>query len=559
MTAIQAGLFSAILTAFVVQTYPMLQTGDTTNQLIALGVSAQLSAAGASIPRVINDTLSSFESPSSLAPSLPVRWINILFFLSLVSSLAAALFGILAKQWIREYLNWNAPLADPRENVLVRQMRLEGWEAWNVEATIAAIPALLEFAMVLFLVGIVTLLWTLDDVVAVVVTVVVSIFLGIVSTFTVFPIIFRQCPYKSPTAWVCLRLCDIVRDLAWILSHPISEFYKIPGVERWAPTHKTWRARDLAYTQLSKTWWNSADILAAAGKELARERVNLKPDGSYSDDVDYQVRFNVSSSEARAVLRDILEASCLLRALSWVRRAAQDTKVRIYIEECLDSIHHTPHNPDQARSSHLPALTTWYLLLAMQRDNLDEPLRILPKVRDDAEETGTARSDVTYLRRQLQVAETDTSEDSSGSILHLSGKPHVDAWPSHLENMLQAPLILGILASDLKHMVAALPDMLKAQPSQPSLSRRVVDADTHLRRIYELVNALLAMTEQGASLAYLRGDTGLEPLRTMLCDEVVQKRIDERAPGLRVQTLRLVCLIGRASVEDEDHKLGMTI
>lgn len=53
---------------------------------------------------------------SSSAPPLPsldfvadsaTRWINTLWFLSLVFSLASALFGIMVKQWIREYMQWN--------------------------------------------------------------------------------------------------------------------------------------------------------------------------------------------------------------------------------------------------------------------------------------------------------------------------------------------------------------------------------------------------------------------------------------------------------------------
>ena len=200
----KAGLFSAILSAFVVQTYPLLQpdSSDATNQLLAYGFSSQRRQS--SIPSVINSTMNAFLEYSPFTPSTSARWINSLFFTSLVLSLAAALLGILAKQWIREYMQWNSPLAAPRENVLVRQMRFEAWEAWNVAATISAVPALLEVAMILFLTGMVILLWTLDDVVAICVTAVVSAFLLVVSAFTILPVLFRRCPYRSPTAWACV-------------------------------------------------------------------------------------------------------------------------------------------------------------------------------------------------------------------------------------------------------------------------------------------------------------------------------------------------------------------
>ncbi|GJE85033.1 hypothetical protein PsYK624_011100 [Phanerochaete sordida] len=116
-----AGLFSAFLTAFVVQTYPMLTDDDfsATNQLLALGISMQLQLAGTIIPAAVNYTLTSLIDAQPFSAPTSARVINILFFLSLVLSLSAALFGILAKQWLREYLRWNSPLALPRENVLV--------------------------------------------------------------------------------------------------------------------------------------------------------------------------------------------------------------------------------------------------------------------------------------------------------------------------------------------------------------------------------------------------------------------------------------------------------
>ncbi|EKM51782.1 uncharacterized protein PHACADRAFT_60254, partial [Phanerochaete carnosa HHB-10118-sp] len=186
-----AGLFSAILTAFITQTYPSLQPSglDTTNQLLALSIQTHLYTTGTVLPDSLNPDLISHAaiSPTPFTPSASVRWINTLFFLSLLFSLAAALFGILAKQWLREYMKWNSPSATPRENVLVRQIRIEAWEAWRVAAIISTIPILLELGMFEFLAGIIILLWTLDDVVAQVITFFGAVFTGIICAFTVTP------------------------------------------------------------------------------------------------------------------------------------------------------------------------------------------------------------------------------------------------------------------------------------------------------------------------------------------------------------------------------------
>ncbi|GJE97448.1 hypothetical protein PsYK624_136670 [Phanerochaete sordida] len=229
-----AGLFSAFLTAFVVQTYPMLIDDDssTTNQLLALSVSMQIRSTGTIIPSTVNSTLTSLIDAQPFSPPTSVRAINILFFLSLVLSLSAALFGILAKQWLREYLRWNSPLALPRENVLVRQDRFEAWKSWNVDATISSIPAILELAMVLFLCGVMVLLWTLDNIVAIIITVFSALFLVAAAMFTLLPIIYKRCPYKSPTAWACVAACQAMRRLFIYVAASFTE--------RWGELQEEW-------------------------------------------------------------------------------------------------------------------------------------------------------------------------------------------------------------------------------------------------------------------------------------------------------------------------------
>ena len=264
----KAGLFSAILTAFVVQTYPQLQPDNstTTNDLLAINnqlLIQGLVSHGTSfyIPPILNSTMSSILDAQPFTPPASARWINALFFTSLVLSLAAALFGILAKQWLREYMQWNSPLATPRENVIIRQFRFEAWESWNAAATIAAVPALLEIAMILFLVGMIILLWTLDDVVAMVLTVVVSLFLSVVSVFTVLPIFVRRCPYKSPTAWALVAASYGTQFMfsfifRWLEGHAkllrrrwtfLSSHFYLRGIRFWLPGSQSMvnRVKDL--------------------------------------------------------------------------------------------------------------------------------------------------------------------------------------------------------------------------------------------------------------------------------------------------------------------------
>ena len=153
----QAGLFSAVLTAFLAQSYQSLQP-DTSAQL--LGRISQQLGSFTIAQSFVNSTFFPDNLPPFQPPSSAIA-INSLWFLSLVFSLAAALFGILAKEWLREFLQWNAVLASPRENVLIRQIRFEEWQGWHVSTLISAIPALVEIAVILFLVGMAIFVWTL--------------------------------------------------------------------------------------------------------------------------------------------------------------------------------------------------------------------------------------------------------------------------------------------------------------------------------------------------------------------------------------------------------------
>ena len=280
----------------------MLQAdnSDTTNQLLAFSVSTQLRTARTIISDTLNNTLASLAdaASTSFSPSTATRWINILFFLSLVFSLAAALFSILAKQWIREYIKRNSPLALPRENVLFRRVRIEAWEDWHVPMILSFILILLELGMILFLAGVIIplRLWTLDDVVAKVVTVSISIFLGAFTAFTALPI-FKRCPYRSPTVWACLMLLKFISLVlvSWGIRLRIYQLYdgaRTPDRDRQATSAdpdpllvaRSWRKLDPVHPHYRSSHWGIMDwpnyrLDEAARLELSREMADFKESG----------------------------------------------------------------------------------------------------------------------------------------------------------------------------------------------------------------------------------------------------------------------------------------
>lgn len=176
----QAGLFSAVLTMFIAQTYlllqpdPMQPTVDILQQILL-----QMQVA-------VNQTQLSLVSTSApFYPSTSSITVNILF-LSLLLSLASALFVILLKQWFCEYLSW-VQLPRVKSPVALRQFRFASLSSWGVHGIVASLPALLEAAVVLFVCGLMVLLWTMNGVVASTVTVAAALLLAAVVLPTILP------------------------------------------------------------------------------------------------------------------------------------------------------------------------------------------------------------------------------------------------------------------------------------------------------------------------------------------------------------------------------------
>ncbi|KAK0215381.1 hypothetical protein IW262DRAFT_1496358 [Armillaria fumosa] len=186
-----AGLFSAVATAFIIDSYKWLLSTD---------------------------------SDATFLPAQVRKRINIYWFSSLLLALSSASTGMLYKQWLREYIRDVG--RSSIDTLSIRQMRLEGLSAWKVKAIIATIPLFLQAALLLFFIGVLELLWPLEKTVAIPLTIIVAIVVLFLLFTTIAPsaqycyVILHtssghlppQCLYKSSQAWVLVKL------LHWIFS-----------------------------------------------------------------------------------------------------------------------------------------------------------------------------------------------------------------------------------------------------------------------------------------------------------------------------------------------------
>ncbi|KZV90740.1 hypothetical protein EXIGLDRAFT_577262, partial [Exidia glandulosa HHB12029] len=151
------GLFSAVVTSFLIDSYKLLQPqpqqpNDIVIALRALVLSSNNSAAIRS--------LSASQPAPAVTPPHIVLVINVFWFTSLFLSLATALLCILVKQWLDEYsARTRASSQNPKHWARRRAFYFRGIDTWGINGIISLLPLLLHSALFLFFGGIVALLW----------------------------------------------------------------------------------------------------------------------------------------------------------------------------------------------------------------------------------------------------------------------------------------------------------------------------------------------------------------------------------------------------------------
>ncbi|GJE95370.1 hypothetical protein PsYK624_115540 [Phanerochaete sordida] len=144
-----AGLFSAVVTTFVVATYPSLMP-DNTDELVFL-MRQSLAQSYTFADGVLRPITPFPADPPFEVPLWALR-VNGLWFASLIVSLSTASFGMLVKQWLIEYLAMEQWIS-PQEQLRARQYRHPALKHWKVFEIAALLPLLLHISLGLFFLG----------------------------------------------------------------------------------------------------------------------------------------------------------------------------------------------------------------------------------------------------------------------------------------------------------------------------------------------------------------------------------------------------------------------
>ncbi|KAJ7182308.1 hypothetical protein C8R43DRAFT_966736 [Mycena crocata] len=209
-----SGLFSASLTAFLIESYRTLRpdSGDITVEILAR-ISQQL------VLLSQNGSLTS-SSPPEFRPTRTSLVCNTLWFLSLSLSITCALLATLVEQWAREFIHKSEKRPSPVRRARVFSFLYFGVRRFGMHFVVDLIPMLLHVSLLLFLAGLVAFLLPINTLMMGLVSGVLAVFFLLYAALTLSPIITLDSPYRTPVSHL---LWNILHKLhPSVLSHTTS-------------------------------------------------------------------------------------------------------------------------------------------------------------------------------------------------------------------------------------------------------------------------------------------------------------------------------------------------
>ncbi|KAJ7849630.1 hypothetical protein B0H14DRAFT_865284 [Mycena olivaceomarginata] len=202
-----AGLFSASLTAFLIESYKTLSQdqGAMTIALLAQ-ISRQLD------PR-LNASAAEAMASTRFIPSASSLACNTLWFLSLGLSLSCALIAILVEQWSRDFIQRTEMHPSPIIRARIFSYLYFGMQRFGMHTIVEFIPLLLHGSLLLFFAGLVAFLYPINPFIMLVAAALLGLVLATYTYLTVLPIFFSDSPYRTPLSNMAWNLLQWMRDL----------------------------------------------------------------------------------------------------------------------------------------------------------------------------------------------------------------------------------------------------------------------------------------------------------------------------------------------------------
>lgn len=241
-------------------------------QLVAQTASYQLHGVS------LNATAPMPPAPAPFQPSPTDIRVNVLWFASLLFSLITASFGILVKQWLREYLAVDNP--SPQARLRVRHLRYPQLAAWQVFEIAAVLPLLLQLSLGLFFTGMCYFTASVHSSIGHTSLPLVTGWAFCFIAATLMPIFFPLCPYrttilKSLMPLVHRHVQDLVNRAAMGIEEHLDPSRRLKlqleiWTNRWSKRSRSmWRP---IYHALRYIWDATRKLCSKVARVFTRER-----------------------------------------------------------------------------------------------------------------------------------------------------------------------------------------------------------------------------------------------------------------------------------------------
>jgi len=202
----KAGLFSAVVTAFIIESYKTLKqdSGDITVALLAQ-ISNQLANGTNAVIPSPTPNKAQFEPPASALR------VNVLWFLSLTFSLACALVATLVQQWSRNYLDASHRRPRLYKRARIRSYLHEGLEKFGMITVVNTIPTLIHISLFLFFGGLVEFLRPINRAISYLALGILIVCGSLYVGTAVISAVSHNCPYRIPISGIFWRTLNLSR------------------------------------------------------------------------------------------------------------------------------------------------------------------------------------------------------------------------------------------------------------------------------------------------------------------------------------------------------------
>ncbi|KAN0126424.1 hypothetical protein V8E52_000064, partial [Russula decolorans] len=189
------GLFSAAVAALLSVTVQDLRPNSQDASAFHLGNIYEVLVD----PNVTRTSPSPAANRTTFSPARNAVWVNLLWFLSLVSSLSCALLATSLQKWARRYIRLTQPArCSPEKRARMRAFFADGVDKMQIHWAVEGLPTLLHISLFLFFGGILIYLYNVNHEIFFYVIGCIGLFSVVYGLITLLPLIRKDSPYYAP-------------------------------------------------------------------------------------------------------------------------------------------------------------------------------------------------------------------------------------------------------------------------------------------------------------------------------------------------------------------------